>query len=900
MRILDFSDGFESATEPTVVGYPASSVSVTPSGNLGSTNAQAALVELQGDIDAHLVDAVDAHDASAISNVPAGNLASTTVQAALNELQGDVDSIDTAIDDHIADSDAAHQAYAIANTPSGNLVATDVQDALDEHQGDIDTLNTAMSNHLSDASDAHDASAISNIPSGNLAATEVQAALNELQTDIDTRATSTALSDHLSDATDAHDASAISNVPSGNLAATEVQAALNELQTDIDTRAPSNSPTLVTPSTDIITLDGQASAPANPSAGNYKVYMKDDGKFYSLNSSGIESELGSGSGQGGINYIENSDAETDTTGWVTYADAAGTSPVDGTGGTATGVTFTRSTDVGFILRGDASFALDKDASNRQGKGASYDFTIDHADNGGSKPLYISFDYTTDGTYVSGDVIVYVYNKDAATLQTVVNSDSGSVMATEGSGYTSRFTGRIDSAYLNDDYRLIFHIATTSASAWSLYLDNIQVSPQALVPGAIATDLGTETWADNQGNATTSVRLHRVGSRVYADGITTFTGAMSGGFSVTVPAAYASKNDPVSEHDPVGVAYARDANGAIYNSWIAFQGNTTTLLFYIGLTNSTYGSFDNYSATTPFTWVSTDSIRWTASWQVSGWTSGALFSTSEMPFISAVMRASGDPASASSGNPVIFPTRDYDSLATYNTTTGLYTVLRSGKYRIHGFITSANNAVALSAYVNGSAQISVGQTDSNGECSYSGTVSVISGDTISLRPGGTLDAASGSTFCIEAIPDFSTFSVYESPKPSFSAHRNSATQSINSGSATKVQWTHEEFDTNNNFDNATNYRFTPTVAGKYVLEANISFTVSVDTAIVGIYIYKNGAAYKYAQYHMSTTKAASAHISCIADANGTTDYFEVFAVQDTGGAKNLSGIPSECRFSGSRL
>lgn len=39
----------------------------------------------------HINDTTDAHDASAISNVPSGNLAATDVQAALNELQSDID-----------------------------------------------------------------------------------------------------------------------------------------------------------------------------------------------------------------------------------------------------------------------------------------------------------------------------------------------------------------------------------------------------------------------------------------------------------------------------------------------------------------------------------------------------------------------------------------------------------------------------------------------------------------------------------------------------------------------------------------------------------------------------------------------------------------------------------------
>ena len=51
MRILDFTDGFQSSTEPTSVPLSASQVSVSPSGNLSSTTAQDALQELQGDID---------------------------------------------------------------------------------------------------------------------------------------------------------------------------------------------------------------------------------------------------------------------------------------------------------------------------------------------------------------------------------------------------------------------------------------------------------------------------------------------------------------------------------------------------------------------------------------------------------------------------------------------------------------------------------------------------------------------------------------------------------------------------------------------------------------------------------------------------------------------------------
>jgi hypothetical protein len=131
-----------------------------------------------------------------ITTAASGNLAATELNAALAELQGDIDTRATsiALNDHINDVVDAHDASAISNVPSGNLAATDVQAALNELQGDIDTNASGLSNHLSDTTDAHDASAISVVPTGNLAASDVQAALNELQGDADSAATHIAAS----------------------------------------------------------------------------------------------------------------------------------------------------------------------------------------------------------------------------------------------------------------------------------------------------------------------------------------------------------------------------------------------------------------------------------------------------------------------------------------------------------------------------------------------------------------------------------------------------------------------------------------------------------------------------------------------------------------------------------
>lgn len=185
--------------------------------------------------------------------------------------------------------------------------------------------------------------------------------------------------------------------------------------------------------------------------------------------------LGAG-GASGINYIENNAAEVGTTGWATYADAAGAAPVDGTGGSAT-VTFTTTTST--PLRGNASFLITKDAANRQGEGASYDFVIDEADK--SKVLAISFDYSTSANFANDDVVVYIYDKDNTSLITPVSIDLKA-----GSGtFQTTF-----SATTADDYRLILHVSSTNANAYTVKLDNVIVGPQSLTVSPVISD-----WQD---------------------------------------------------------------------------------------------------------------------------------------------------------------------------------------------------------------------------------------------------------------------------------------------------------------------------------------------------------------------------------------------------------------------
>lgn len=192
-------------------------------------------------------------------------------------------------------------------------------------------------------------------------------------------------------------------------------------------------------------------------------------------------------GTGEVNYIENPDAEANTTGWATYADAAGATPVDGTGGSPT-VTWTRQSSV--VLRGNQTFKLTKDAANRQGEGVSYDFTIKGQDT--SKKLKIQFDFKTDedAAFASGDLTVYIYDVTNSTLITPVDT---SIIRGQNI-YQTSFNSTTSTSY-----RLIFHIATTNASAWDAYIDNVIVGPGMTSQGAAIS--GWEDFTPDWDNTT---------------------------------------------------------------------------------------------------------------------------------------------------------------------------------------------------------------------------------------------------------------------------------------------------------------------------------------------------------------------------------------------------------------
>lgn len=112
-------------------------------------------------------------------------------------------------------------------------------------------------------------------------------------------------------------------------------------------------------------------------------------------------------------------------------------------------------------------------------------------------------------------------------------------------------------------------------------------------------------------------------------------------------------------------------------------------------------------------------------------------------------------------------------------------------------------------------------------------------------------------------------------PAFSAYRSSSNQSVTTSTWTKVQCQTEEFDTASAYDNATNYRFTPQVAGYYQVNAQLCpVGVPVTRGIAAI--YKNGSSHKIgSDYLVDSTTTGRSVVSALIYMNGTTDYLEMF-------------------------
>ncbi len=137
------------------------------------------------------------------------------------------------------------------------------------------------------------------------------------------------------------------------------------------------------------------------------------------------------------------------------------------------------------------------------------------------------------------------------------------------------------------------------------------------------------------------------------------------------------------------------------------------------------------------------------------------------------------------------------------------------------------------------------------------------------------------------------------EPSFCAYMATDQTGIANATWTKVQLSSEEFDLGSCFDSAGNFRFTPSVPGRYRFEWSVHCTGS-SLGIGTCALYKNGAYFKSGQY---AAPAYSINIStgaAIVYLNGSTDYVELFGYIAASSGHKFTGSQSSTFLSGSYI
>ena len=171
-----------------------------------------------------------------------------------------------------------------------------------------------------------------------------------------------------------------------------------------------------------------------------------------------------------------------------------------------------------------------------------------------------------------------------------------------------------------------------------------------------------------------------------------------------------------------------------------------------------------------------------------------------------------------------------------------------------------------------------------------TATTANGLVSSADNSGVLQLASG-TGNLVTVPSVTGTAMVSGNMPAFSAYASAGT-SLSNATFTKINYATENFDTNNNFASS---RFTPTVAGYYQISAGTRLGL-ITASIVVINLWKNGSGGTAGSSCGVSSGYVYPSISTLVYANGSTDYFEIYCYQNTGGS-TTSDAGNDYTFTG---
>lgn len=610
-----------------------------------------------------------------------------------------------------------------------------------------------------------------------------------------------------------------------------------------------------------------------------------------------------------INYIGNPGADSSlysTTGWATFADAAQSTPTDGTGGSPN-ITLTR--DTGTPIRGAASFLITKGAANRQGEGVSSDFTIANADK--AQVLEISFDYNPGTNWVASsgavssdsDIEVFLYDITNAALIPVQPK-----VLTSGVGYAAKFQGSFQTAVNSSSYRLILFIPTTNASAWTFKFDNVRVGPPVMTQGTPVTDWRSTsiTWINVPGTSVSYYR--RNGDTIQVRSTLTLTGAATG--TIRIPTVSGTSVDTSKASSTSNVAifgYATGGNTPAANYTGSVQATATANEFRI----VGPGGINEWAAAVPLTWANGNTISVEYSYPVVGWSSQVEMS-SEADTRVVAMHAAATPTGTlnSSYNTTIIGTAINDTHAAYNTSTGVYTIPVSGYYKVAARVYvsasySAGNVLSVRIRKNGTS-LAAGPIRATGTSStvMSADVSTLvlcnAGDTLDIQTvvdGGTptySGADAANYFDIMRLSGPAAIAANEKVYAKYQISASTANSSLANDTNEIIDFDTKVYDSHNAVTTGVSWKFTAPKSAVYSIKATSRLEAGGGWAageLTTLRLFKNNGGSPDTDFNsiiMQATHSSAVNINGASDIFlNAGDYIDIRQYQNSGGPLNFN-------------
>lgn len=553
--------------------------------------------------------------------------------------------------------------------------------------------------------------------------------------------------------------------------------------------------------------------------------------------------------QNPINYILNSDAIVDTTGWNLYKDAAGARPVDGTGnGLSAVITWTRSTTT--PLRGAGMFIFTKTSgASRQGEGVSYDFTIDIADQ--ARMMTIEFDtILVSGTYAVGtsttdsDLIFYIYDVTNGVMIEPSNFKIQNNSTTVSAKYSAQFQTSSNST----SYRLIYHVAVATDSANVMGFDNVKVGPSPLVMGVPSSDWTayTPTISSLSGtltNYTATGFWRRIGDTIECKAAIAFTGAAGtwSGPLFSLPTGRVIDTAKLAagtiQEQNLGESSVLDSGVSDYTIGKVEYNNTTSVLAKLFDTSKVATAITQAA---PFGFASGDQIFAKFSVPIVGWSSNVQMSDqNDQRVVAASYNLS---TNTTANNAVLkFDQKIFDSHSAYSPATGLYTIPSSGRYRATLTAVGVSGTVAT-AYIRKNGVSLVRSYPSANNVSFSSAASseFVAGDTIDFFNSVNTTFGGGATDTVMTIEKIQGPSAIGATEVVSASYTDTSGLAMNN-TAPILKFPTKKHDTHEAYNTSTGV-YTVPVSGKYVVTTQLRTASTAFTAAdtMSTLIYVDGA------------------------------------------------------------